>query len=219
MTTPTTRAFGNDTNISWYRSPIDQQVLTELMQRNDLRGWAQTIAHLGLFFATGALAYFAFLNINAGQTPGLGNDGRPLFIEHGRTTTTNLWDGFTNSNYHALQVAVNRRMVNGLFVKMAYTYSRAIGMTDDDGWTSLNYNALSAIGRNRAPAGFNIPHIFRFAYVYELPFGSGKKFAGDGAMGKVLGGWQINGIFSSFQGRQFSLSASSTSLAMPGNSQ
>lgn len=35
------------------------------MQRSDLRGSLQTIAHLGLFFATGALAYYAYTNISA----------------------------------------------------------------------------------------------------------------------------------------------------------
>jgi fatty acid desaturase len=64
VVTQTTAPFGTDVNISWYRSPIDQTVLAELMKRNDLRGWGQTISHLGLFFATAALAYLAFLNIN-----------------------------------------------------------------------------------------------------------------------------------------------------------
>ena len=50
-------AFATDYKINWYRCPIDKALLGELMQRNDLRGWLQTLAHLGLFFATGALAY------------------------------------------------------------------------------------------------------------------------------------------------------------------
>lgn len=59
-----TRTFATEPKISWYRSPIDKEVLAELMKRNDLRGWLQTVSHLGLFFATGALAYLAFLNID-----------------------------------------------------------------------------------------------------------------------------------------------------------
>lgn len=64
-TTQTMPAFSRDIRISWYRSPIDKEILAELMQRNDLRGWLQTISHLGLFFTTGALAYLVFLNIDA----------------------------------------------------------------------------------------------------------------------------------------------------------
>lgn len=59
-----TRTFETDSEISWHRSPIDQEVLAELLQRNDLHGWLQTILHLGLFFATGTLAYLAFLNVD-----------------------------------------------------------------------------------------------------------------------------------------------------------
>ncbi|MCS5568174.1 MAG: fatty acid desaturase [Pseudomonadales bacterium] len=55
--------FSDDFKISWYRSPIDPVLLSELMQRNDFRGWLQTLSHLGYFFLTGGLAYFAFLNI------------------------------------------------------------------------------------------------------------------------------------------------------------
>ena len=64
---PQTRSesgFSDDFKISWYRSPIDPALLAELMQRNDFRGWLQTLGHLGYFFLTGMLAYFAFLNIH-----------------------------------------------------------------------------------------------------------------------------------------------------------
>ena len=64
---PRTRSesgFSDDFKISWYRSPIDPGLLSELMQRNDFRGWLQTLSHLGYFILTGGLAYFAFLNIS-----------------------------------------------------------------------------------------------------------------------------------------------------------
>ena len=63
---PRTRSesgFSDDFKISWYRSPIDPGLLSELMQRSDFRGWLQTLSHLGYFFLTGGLAYFAFQNI------------------------------------------------------------------------------------------------------------------------------------------------------------
>lgn len=56
--------FSSGMKISCYRSPVDKEILAELMQRNDLRGWVQTISHLGLFFTTGMLAYLVFLNID-----------------------------------------------------------------------------------------------------------------------------------------------------------
>ena len=81
------------------------------------------------------------------------------------------------------------------------------------------FQAMAYRSRNRASAAFNIPHMLQLAYVYELPMGAGKKWAQNGAANAILGGWQINGIFSAYQGRQFTMSASGSSLNMPGNIQ
>jgi hypothetical protein len=132
---------------------------------------------------------------------------------------TREWDGRTHSNYHSLQATLNRRFTGGLLIKSAYTYSRAIDMADYSDWTEFRWNAPSVFDRNRAAATHNIPHNFQFAFAYELPFGSGKRWATSGLSNSVLGGWQINGIFSAYQGRQFTLTGSGASLNMPGNQQ
>jgi len=130
------------------------------------------------------------------------------------------WDGYLNANYHALQVAVNRRAADGLTLKGAYTYSKAINQTDDDGWTgTINWNWAPVFGRNRAQAGYNIPHMLHMGFVYELPMGKGKKHANSGVSQWVLGGWQLNGVFSSFVGRPFTVSAAAGALNAPGNAQ
>ena len=199
----------------------------QLMRRGYIQSWNFIVEHrlpgelvtsVG-YVGSASIRDFAFLNINASQTPGSGNAGRPLFAKFGRTASTRLWDGMLNSNYHSLQVSLNRRFSGGLLLKGAYTYSRAINMAEYGDWTEPIWRALSVFNRNRAPANFNIPQIFQFAYVYELPFGSGKKWAASGASKAALGGWQINGIFSDFQGLQYTLSASGSSLNMPGGNQ
>ena len=57
----------------------------------------------------------------------------------------NLWGPRTKTNYHSLQVAINRPFKNGLLLKGAYTLSRAKNETDDDGWAGLNWNAPSQL--------------------------------------------------------------------------
>jgi hypothetical protein len=171
-----------------------------------------SVAYVGTHSVNG----FGFLQINASQTPGSGNNGRPLYVKFGRTANTRLWDGRTSSNYHALQATLNRRFSDGLFLKGAYTWSHAIATHNYGDWTTFSFNALSELHRNRANAPFNRPHNLQLAYVYELPFGTGKKWAQNGAARAILGGWQVNGIFSSYMGTQYTLSASGTSLNMPG---
>ena len=49
-----------DFKVRWYRCPIERSLLLELMQPNDLKGWYQSLGHLALFAATGALSYVFF---------------------------------------------------------------------------------------------------------------------------------------------------------------
>ncbi len=121
------------------------------------------------------------------------------------------------SSYNSLQVSVNRRMTAGLLLKGSYTFSKAIDSATYSDWTQAMWESDVAWGRNRANADFNIPQNLQVGFAYELPFGSGKKWLQSGASNAVLGGWQMNGIFSAFQGRYFTLSASGSSLDMPGN--
>ena len=61
----TTSPFDRESKVEWYRSPIDSDLMSDLMKRSDLRGWVQTVLHLGWFFATAALAYFVYSQVNA----------------------------------------------------------------------------------------------------------------------------------------------------------
>jgi len=115
--------------------------------------------------------------------------------------------------------SLNRRFSGGLLIKAAYTFSKAIDQAPYSDWTEFRWNAPSVFYRNRARADHDIPHIFQFAAVYELPFGSDKKWATTGTSAAILGGWQLNGIFAAYSGRPFTLTASGASLNMPGNQQ
>ena len=162
---------------------------------------------------------FAFLDVNASQIPGSGDEGRPLFAEFGRTTPTREWDGRTHSIYHALQASLNRRFRDGLLLKGAYTWSKAIDEAPYSDWTEYRYNAAIVFDRNRALADHDIPHNFQMAAVYELPFGKEKRWATEGLSSAIFGGWQLNGVFAAYAGRPFNLTASGSSLNMPGNQQ
>jgi len=157
-------------------------------------------------------------DINAGN-PGSGTAGLPFAAQFGRTIPTNMWDGYLSSNYHSLQVAVNRSFSKGLLLKGAYTYAKAIDYTDDDGWASVGWNWAPVFQRNRAVAGFDRTHNLQMGWLYEMPFGKGKMLAKSGVAAWVLGGWQVNGILSAFTGTPFSVGAPGTSLNAPNNTQ
>lgn len=170
------------------------------------------------YVGTNTIRSFGDININAAG-PGLGNNGRPFAQQFGRTVDTNSWNGRFSANYHSLQTTLNRRVAQGLTLKGAYTWSKAINMADADGWVGLTFNWAPILARNRALAGYDIPHNFQMGAVYELPFGKGKKYATSGLTSKVAGGWQVNGVTAMYKGLPFTVSASGASLNAPGNTQ
>jgi fatty acid desaturase len=57
-------SFKKDAKINWYRCQVDPKVMSELMQCSDAQGFRQALGHLGLWLATGGLAYAAFRNVH-----------------------------------------------------------------------------------------------------------------------------------------------------------
>lgn len=157
-------------------------------------------------------------DINSGQVLGAGNAGRPYSARFGRNIATNMWDGYLSSNYHALQTSI-RRQSRGLTLQGAYTWSKAINYTDDEGWAGVTYNWGPAFQRNRATAGYDRTQVFQMGYIYELPFGVGKKYASSGAVKHVIGGWSLSGVTAAYTGTPFTPSAPGGTLNLPGNAQ
>ncbi len=98
-----------------------------------------------------------------------GNASRQYFAQAG-TADILLWGSRTKARYHSLQMALNRPFRNGLLLKGAYTFSKALNETDDDGWVGLSWNQPSQLGRNYARAGYDRPHMLQMGFVYELPW-------------------------------------------------
>jgi hypothetical protein len=160
---------------------------------------------------------FTDIDANASDTPGGGQASRP-FMQNGigRSNSLQLWGPWAKSRYHSLQVAINRPFKNGLMLKGAYTLSRAKNEVDEDGWSQLTYSAPSLRNRNYALAGYDRPHMFQMAFVYELPYKVSS--AQNKLIAAVLGDWQVNGIYSAVSGTPFTVTASGAQLNMPGNS-
>ncbi len=156
-------------------------------------------------------------DINAGY-PGSGTAGLPQ-ANIGRTVPTDMWDGYLSSEYNSLQVALNKQFSNGLMLKGGYTWSHAIDYADDDGWQGVDWNWAPVFQRNRASAGFDHRHVFTLGWVYELPFGPGKKFVSSGIASKIVGGWQFSGVETCYTGSPMYIYASGSSLNAPDNTQ
>jgi hypothetical protein len=117
------------------------------------------------------------------------------------------------SNYAALQLKAEERAVHGLTFLAAYTYSRSIDESSASNGSQQPgespQNAYDLPG-SRGVSDFDLPQNFVLSAVYDLPFGTGKRFlSGPGWVeSKVLSGWQTTGILSLRSGFPFTLSIS-----------
>src|SRR5262249_29301272 len=118
----------------------------------------------------------------------------------------------SSSNYHALQVKVQKRAASGLIFLLAYTFSKSI----DDGsglfpGDNPNTGGHGAFRRQttydqkgeRSISADDQTHRLALSYSYDTPFGKGRRWLTDGVLAAVLGGWQTSGILIARSGLPF----------------
>lgn len=157
-------------------------------------------------------------NLNAGLIAGAGANGQPEFATFGRTAATQLILKGTNSNYNALQARVTHHFADGLVWTSAYAYQKAMGYVSNAGSPS-SFNFYIDFQRNYAVLNYNSTHTYSQSFVYELPFGHGKRFAASGLTAKIVGGWQVSDVVSARTGTPLLFTASAVQLNAPSNIQ
>jgi len=132
---------------------------------------------------------------NAQPGPGNPNLNRPFPKFNGSFQNMNAP---SHSNYHSLQSRLQHRFANGFTLLGSYAYSKSIDngsgvrTTDGDQLTpSDNYNLRA----ERGLSAFDFRQRFTASFLYELPFGKGRKMnITSSAVNFFLGGWQLGGI-------------------------
>lgn len=97
------------------------------------------------------------------------------------------------SSYNAMTARLEKRFTGGLFMLGSYTWQKSLDLGGTD-----EFSAISADFKkfDKGHSTFDVPHRFVYSYVYELPFGRGKRFVGgvNPVLNAVIGGWQATGI-------------------------
>ncbi len=100
------------------------------------------------------------------------------------------------SNYNALQVRYEQRMVAGLTLLNSFTWSHAL----DNAGASLEANTPSPqdirnLAADYAQSEYNQPLINTTSLVYDLPVGRNRRFLNTGGIvNQVLGQWQVSAV-------------------------
>lgn len=120
-------------------------------------------------------------------------DGVPVF--------SNIFseDTVANSNYHSLQIGVEKRSIAGMQFQVAYTWSKSIDNASsfENVLNPLDYRA------SRALSYFDARHRVVFSYHWDLPR---PRFRGP--IGKLLAGWTASGIAAMQSGFPIPISSS-----------
>jgi hypothetical protein len=106
-----------------------------------------------------------------------------------------------SNNYNSGNFRLEKRTSKGLALLVNYTIQKNLesgGAGPDayqqNGGTSVAMDTYN-IARERSYAPIDIPQIFSGSAAYELPLGPGKPWLSHGGLaGKLVGGWQVNGI-------------------------
>lgn len=145
--------------------------------------------------------------------------GPYFFIPYPQFTNgANVVDSNDFSTYHALQTQVTKRMAQGLEAQFAYTWSKSLDTRSFDPAFSVvsTGNVQSASSTpfdiynrklNYALSDFDRTHVIQSYWVWELPFGRGKKFGSGmgGFANRIIGGWQVSGLLTWQSGRPFTV--------------
>src|SRR6185437_6505423 len=98
-----------------------------------------------------------------------------------------------HSTYHAGEISLQKRYSAGLIMQASYVFSKLL--TDSDtawgsGYAADQFNR----GLEKSIGGYDVTHDFKFAGVFDLPFGKGHRWLQSGPGAWVLGNWRASTI-------------------------
>ncbi len=108
------------------------------------------------------------------------------------TTSGGAGDKSGHASYHSLLLKIDKRYGQGLTFGGSYVLSKLI--TDADGYNPDNATLDHYNRRLEKSIGeFDLTHNLKMGYVWELPFGKGRRWLSSGPASWVLGNWRLAG--------------------------
>jgi outer membrane receptor protein involved in Fe transport len=104
-----------------------------------------------------------------------------------------------DNNYEGMSVKLEHRFSKGLYFLNSFTWSKALGDSEqelEDISNVANVQNIHNLSAERGPSTYDIKLMNVTSVVYDLPFGKGRQFGGNmnPVVDAVLGGWEINAI-------------------------
>jgi hypothetical protein len=98
-----------------------------------------------------------------------------------------------NSNFNALEVSLKRSFTHGFLWQTQYQWSKGIGDASFGAGENLPVENVSCRACDRSVTTYDVRHNLMANAVYQLPFGTGRRFLHGGVAGRLIGGWDLSG--------------------------
>lgn len=159
--------------------------------------------------AAGVFAPFPTFNSLWGGRATVAQALRPFPQYNVIDTYSGEGDHSGHSTYHAFLLKFQKRLSHGLTLQTSYVFSKILTDADTawgEGYAANMFNRAleKSIGQ------FDVTHDFKFAAVYDLPFGQGQQFLTHGPAAWVLGNWRVSSINLYSSGTPVAISSSYT---------
>ncbi|HVH71097.1 MAG TPA: hypothetical protein VNB49_08325, partial [Candidatus Dormibacteraeota bacterium] len=108
-----------------------------------------------------------------------------------------------NSTYHSLQLMARKATRHGVSFIGAYTFSKTLTDTDAALYGSGSQVVQDFYNRKaeKAIASFDFPQVLKLTWIYELPFGRGRRWLiSGGPLDRLVSGWELTAIQNYFSG-------------------
>jgi hypothetical protein len=143
--------------------------------------------------AAGVFAPFPTFNALWGSRATVAQALRPFPQYTGIDTYAGQGDHSGHSTYNAFLLKFQKRLSHGITLQSSYVFSKILTDADTawgEGYAADQYNRRleKSIGQ------FDVTHDFKFAAVYDLPFGKGQQYLTHGPAAWVLGNWRVSSI-------------------------
>jgi len=123
-------------------------------------------------------------------------------------TQSGIGDKSGHSSYHAGVAKLSKRFSSGFVLETSYVFSKIFSDADTYGGSG----PLDHFNRRleKAVSTLDQTHNAKINYIYDLPFGKGKRWLTEGVGSAILGGWRFSGVhlYASGTPLQFCSSAS-----------
>jgi hypothetical protein len=128
------------------------------------------------------------------------------------------WRGNTsNSTFEALIYDLHRAFQNGFLLTVDYMWSHSINDGSIGGGESDTVQDVFCRACDKASSDDDQRQTFNVSAVYNLPFGSGRRFLTDrGAARAIFGGWTLNGLATARAGLPVNVVENRSNASAPG---